>query len=491
MMNFNFDQIKEPFIKAKEAITDFINDFSFSSKSVGNETKSKAVAKEKKNSPASKLKIGNQTRYLAQSIIIEEADQSNITIWSMVIISSFILVLILWSAITEINESAVTYGQVMPSETKHTIQHFEGGIISKVNVKDGDLVKKGQKLVELASEATLSELEQTRSRQAALKLQIQRLRSFVFSDGKADFIIEDKYHTLLKNQKSILKFQIESKKTQEEILKKKILQRSAELEVLREQEKTLNEQLNFVEEELKMQSELLAKGLLSKIVFLQTRREISSLKGTLSELQGSISGALAAISESEAALLELDARLKDEALREMGQASSELAQIDQSIKRLEDKNNRLNVVATSDGIVKGLSVSTTGSVISPGQELLDIIPLSQRMIVESKIAPKDIGYVSVGQQVDVKFTSYDFSRFGTLTGTLKHISATTFTDEDGNYYYKGIIDLPKNYLGENSKKNIILPGMIVQADIIIGSKSLLRYILKPIYASLNSAFREK
>lgn len=143
------------------------------------------------------------------------------------------------------------------------------------------------------------------------------------------------------------------------------------------------------------------------------------------------------------------------------------------------------------GIVKGLKLHTVGGVVAPGEVLLEIVPMDEELIVETRISPYDIGHVQVNQPAKVKVIAYDFARYGAISGVLKSISASTFRDDDGVPFYKGIIDLDKNHLGDDPDTNLVLPGMTVQADINTGEKSILQYLLKPIYVSASQAFRER
>ena len=153
--------------------------------------------------------------------------------------------------------------------------------------------------------------------------------------------------------------------------------------------------------------------------------------------------------------------------------------------------NRLEVRAPTNGVVKGLEVNTIGGVIRPGSRLMEIVPSGGELFAEVKVSPNDIGHIKIGYPVIIKVTSYDFSRYGSIDGKVTGLSATTFTNEQGQSFYKGVISLGKNYVGNVEGRNVILPGMIVNVDIITGTKSLLAYFLKPIHKALNSAFSER
>jgi membrane fusion protein, adhesin transport system len=136
-------------------------------------------------------------------------------------------------------------------------------------------------------------------------------------------------------------------------------------------------------------------------------------------------------------------------------------------------------------------VHTVGGVIPPGAIITEIVPLDKELVVEAKIQPRDVGHVRIGQPVTVKVTTYDFSRYGGITGELKDVSASTFLDEQGEPYYKGIVELDRNYVGKDPMHNRVMPGMTVQADIKTGKKTLFSYLLKPVYSSVSTAFRER
>ena len=171
--------------------------------------------------------------------------------------------------------------------------------------------------------------------------------------------------------------------------------------------------------------------------------------------------------------------------------SSELAQVEQALANLTDRVERLDVRSPVRGIVTSLRTLTISSVIQPGEVLMEIVPIGDELVVEAKVSPNDIGHVEPGQSADVRVSSYDFSRFGAVSGTVRQISATTFVDEQLMPYYRAVIALDQDFVGDVDGVNPIIPGMTVQADIKTGSKSILDYLLRPVYRGLNSSFRER
>lgn len=175
---------------------------------------------------------------------------------------------------------------------------------------------------------------------------------------------------------------------------------------------------------------------------------------------------------------------------EIDKVKSEYVQIQSAIAKLEDRVNRSVIQSPAHGSVHGLQLHV-GNVIKPAETMLSIVPLDQTLVVEAKILTTDIGHIKVGDPVKVKIKTYDYTRYGVITGKVSSLSATTFSDDKNNTYYKGIITLDHNYVGKNPKLNQLQPGMTAEADINTGSKSLLRYLFKPIQAAISSSFHER
>lgn len=198
-----------------------------------------------------------------------------------------------------------------------------------------------------------------------------------------------------------------------------------------------------------------------------------------------------AIEESRSGLDELKSRLKNEALEEMGTITAELAEVEQSLVRSRDRVERLRIRSPVRGLVKDLKTKTLGGVVAPGGAITEIVPVDRELEVEARISPIDVGHVKIGQAAKVKVTTFDFARFGNIEGTVRSISATTFEDPDGVVYYKAQVKLARNYVGEDPTANILLPGMVTEIDFNTGERTLLRYLLRPVYRSLDAALTER
>jgi HlyD family secretion protein/adhesin transport system membrane fusion protein len=430
-------------------------------------------------------------RYLSHAVLLEEGGISVFVRSAMVMLSVGFLALIAWSATTEIKETAITFGQVMPTSAVNKIQHLEGGIIEQIMVRDGDLVERGQVLIRLKADGAQAELSQTETRLGNLQLEAERYRAL--AEGREpDFTtLMVQYPELAQNQDEIYRIQTELDANQSEILEVQIKERNAELAQLSEQETTLRKSVDLLSQEVTMRRSLYEQGLNSKVLFLNIQRELNEAQGNLSGVIAEKARARETIAEANLRLNELEKTQREEAITELGRLGGEIAQAREALRKLRDRVDRLEIIAPTRGYIKGLQFTTIGGVIAPAQVVMELVPVDDVLIAETRISTEDIGHVHLGQPVTVKVSAFDFIRYGGINGELVSISASTFVDEDGRPYYKGKVALEADAVGEGASAQKIIPGMTVQADIQTGERTLLQYLLKPVYVSLDQAFSER
>lgn len=432
-----------------------------------------------------------QTRYLAQAIQLEETSTAPLVRISLGLACLAVLLFVIWTGLTHLEEVATAEGQVVPTGLTMTVQHLEGGIIDSVLITEGELVGEGQPLVRMSAAASQSDLEQSLAREAALKIKAERLRAFV-EDRSPDFSFADKaYDHLVKDNTEIFKSQIESVRTGRAVLEAQIEQKNSELQLLKHEEANLQDQVNALAEELTMRQDLVAEKLVTRVQYLDTKREEARVRGELSRTIGQAITATKTVTEYEHRLSDLQSTSRKQAMEDMSTTIGELAQVQESIGRLKDRVTRLAVLAPAQGYVKGLTVHNPGAVVQPGGVVCEIVPVNRELKVEAKVSPRDVGFLKPGQKVKVKVLTYDFARYGSIPGVLENVSASSFLSERGDPYFKTLISLEKNYVGDDPSHLVIGPGMTVTAEIITGEKTLLQYMLKPIYTSLQQSFRER
>lgn len=432
-----------------------------------------------------------QLRILSQSAMLEEARTPYLIRTTMLIICLSFIAFVIWAGFAQITERSTATGKIVPSGYVQSIQHLEGGIVEKILTRDDARVSKGQILLQLRGEAVLSDFERVQTKLRLLELQAARLQSFLSGDRSVYDKVSSRYQELVSSQGRILESMIEAHEREKALIRQQIEQKKEQVQLLRQELSTAEKNLSIVQSSFATQSTLYNERLVAETTYLAVVREMNEQQGKVDSLKIKILQAKDLISEYEIRLQSTISSAKSQALQQLGTVESDLAETKELFEKLDQQVSRLAIRAPTEGIVKGLSIHTVGGVIAPGSQLMEIVPTTGELLAEIKISPNDIGHIKQGHPVIVKITSYDFSRYGAINGTIAGLSATTFTNDQGMSFYKGIVELEKRYVGSEAGKNIVLPGMIVNADIITGTKSLLEYFLKPIHKAINSAFTER
>ena len=433
----------------------------------------------------------NQLQYLSHSILLEEAGTPGLMRMTIAVILLLVVAFLGWASVAKISEVAVAPGAVVPETPVQRVQHLEGGIVAEVFVNEGDIVDAGQPLARLDPVQVQAELEQTQTRIAALRLQAERLRSFALDpDGTARPLVPD-VRGLGADQAMILDSQRRAVAQQRAVLERQVDQRRQELRTLADQEARVRRSLALLDQEQQMRTRLFEQGLNSRLNILDIERRTNETRGEASRMAGEQARVRQSIAEAEQRLTELTATAERDALAQMGTLTAELAQLDDLAVRLRDRLTRVMITAPMRAVVKGITVTTVGGVLAPGAELMQLVPIGDRLIVESRLNPRDVGVVREGQEALVKVSAYDYSRYGGVKGKVTQISPTTFLDERNLPYYRVRIELAQNYLGPVAGRNAILPGMTVQADLPTGEKTLMEYLFRPLYLATHEAFRER
>lgn len=432
-----------------------------------------------------------RARFIAQSIQLEESDAPGVVSIVIMTIAFLCLAIVVWAYVTPVNEVAVTQGEVVPTGHNHVVQHLEGGIIKEIHVNDGELVSKGDVLIRIAPTSSESDLQQIEARHAILNLQLIRLNA-ILNEKEPNFdAYSDEYADLVASEIDIYRAQLRSYMSQSSVAQTKIKQREEELLREKNKAKYLKLETDVLAQQAEMRKGLVDQGLGSRAEYLDRKVNLAETETQYQQTLSNILVANEAKKEAYQSRIDLENKFFESIKKDVGKVSGELVELDKNIIKLQDRVSRLDITAPVSGVVKGLAVNTIQSVIKPGQTIMEIVPDGNVLIVESKVTTSDIGHVNIGQQAEVKINSYDPHRFGTVMGKVMQISASTFLDEQHNPYFQASIALDKDYIGSSNNKYRIIPGMTVQADIKTGEKSVLDYLLKPIYRGFQNAFQER
>lgn len=434
--------------------------------------------------------LRQQTQYLSQAIQLEEAVNPAIVKTTMMTISFAIIGFTIWAGFTNINEVARTPGEIVPSGYHQLVQHLEGGIIGQIHIAEGQIVKKGDILLELDGEGAKQDLQRAIGRKTSLTLQEERLRSFIEGRSPDFSAFQADHPDLVKDQIGFSKDMVSAHRQEADIIRDQIQQKSRAIESYRGELRTAESNYNIAEKLFERRRELHERGYLSDTKFLEYQQNLNIILGDINQIKTRISIANAEQAEFKNRLKSQDSSYNNTLNERLDIVLSEKIQNEELIEKLKDRVSRLAIKAPIDGIIKGLDVNTIGGVIRPGDTLMEIVPTHKDLIVQVKIPPQHIAHIKLGQPVKVKLSSYDFSRYGLVEGKLDYISASTFSAENGDRYYQGRILMEHQYVGKN-QTNVISPGMTVMAEIITGKKTILQYLLKPIHNSLKTAFSER
>ncbi len=432
-----------------------------------------------------------RARFLAQAIQLEEQGVSSV-IKAAIYFSLFLFVaIIIWSAVTTVNEVTIAKGEVVPTGQINDIQHLEGGIVSEIVVRNGDQVKPGDSLIRFALPVSQADYEQLQVRKASLSLKLERIRA-VEESRKPDFAdTGEHYPNLAAKEMASYYAQIASVASELEVLKAQTSQRKSELNRQKNQVKALKKEIGLLQKQVDMREKLAAKHVVSQTDLLVNKSRLASTESQLKSVEDGIAGASMALEEAKNRRQEIFDKHKKENEFEVAEVAGKLAEVEKSMVRAADRVNRLDLFAPIAGIIQGISITGTNAVVQPGNVILQIVPVDGDVIIEARVVPEDIGHISVGQYAEVKIDSYDTSKYGFVAGKVKQISPSTYLDEKMNPYYLVQIELEKNYVGDNPERMKVIPGMTVKVNIITGTKTILDYLLKPVSRGFKNAFRER
>lgn len=429
--------------------------------------------------------------HLSQAILLEETGVPMIVRLVILTICLIVVAFAAWAWQTRIDEMAIAQGQVMPAGHLKKVESRHGGVVAQIKVREGDQVSAGQVLVILDPTMSRITLEQNQIQEAALLVRKARLEALI--DGaQPDFTgVGERFADLKAQQARLYRQSCESMTINRDILTNQIKRYRAELKNLKNSEKLIEEQFRLVQEELKSYQALFSKELVSKSSFFSVKRLFLQVQDSLLQIPITRSQLIERLAESENRLVKLEKEAKEKWMTQLVKTQEELAQIREVLRRDQAQVFEREIRATENGLVHNFQLSTIGEVVEPGETILEIVPKGADLVIEARLSARDIGHLRVGQPVTIKFTAYDYARYGGVTGKLMEISPSAFTGPNGSTYYKGLTSIDRDYVGTTAGQNHIKPGMTVQVEIKTGNKTLIEYLMKPIYLSLIRSFRER
>nr|WP_253073828.1 HlyD family type I secretion periplasmic adaptor subunit [Kosakonia sp. MUSA4] len=425
-----------------------------------------------------------------QAVIDDSPRVMRITLWA---IFAFFICMFLWSALADIDEVTRGEGRAIPSARLQKIQNLEGGIVAQVYVRDGDIVNAGAPLIRLDDTRFRSNAEETGADRLALQARVERLTAQTNGDTTLTLSPD-----IIKGAPDIAKGEMElfttiNNRVNSTIagLNEQLVQKKQELLDMQTKAEQYRKSLQLLQQEISLSVPLISKGAISRVEVLRLQRTEVDTRGQLDTTTVAIPGAVAAVKEIESKIKETLDNTRSDALTQLNQARTDLSKAEATGKAIEDRVNRTMVVSPVRGIVQQVMVNTIGGVIQPGNDMVEIVPLDDTLLIEAKIRPQDIAFIHPGQEAMVKFSAYDYTIYGGLPAKLVQISPDTVTDKDGNSFYVIRLRTDKNHLGTDNKPLLIIPGMVASVDIITGKRTILQYLLKPLLRARADALHER
>lgn len=431
-----------------------------------------------------------------------------LTIWALTALAFTFLI---WAYFAELDQVTTGMGKVIPSSQIQVIQSLDGGILQDMYVQEGLIVTKGQPLARIDATRFQSDFAQQEQEVNSLLTNVIRLKtelnSITISSIGTDWreqvkilpqalvfpqLLETNEPELTKRQREEYLGRIDNLSNQLEIQARQIQQRNQEIQELASKIRTLTTSFQLVSRELELTRPLADKGIVPEVELLKLQRVVNDIQGELSSLRLLRPKVKSTMDEAILKRRESVLIFAADTRAQLNEMQTKLSRMNEAQVGAQDKVSKAEIVSPVNGTIKSVHINTLGGVVQPGVDIIEIVPSEDKLLIETKIVPKDIAFLHPGLPAIVKVTAYDFTRYGGLNGVVEHISADTTQDEEGNSFYIVKVRTEFSSLTKDDGTEMpIIPGMLTSVDVITGQRSVLEYILNPILRAKDTALRER
>ena len=388
-------------------------------------------------------------------------------------------IFLLWAMLAQVDEVTAGQGKVIPSSKVQIIQSAEPATIAELLVRSGQQVKKGQLLARLDSPQSRSILAETQALQArSARLQAEG------GTGSGGALAGDEAQ-LSAVRRNALGSRVSALRSSAEQRRREAAEANATIA-------SLSSSLALAQKQVAMLEPLAAKNIVPQTELIDTRREVIDLQGRIAAAREQAGRANAAVSEALSQASEAQFTFRQDALNEASQVNQKIAVNEQSLSGARGSPGRMELRSPVDGVVNDVQVTTIGGFVQAGEKVMEVVPMGDKLLVETRVKPSDIAFIKVGDKALVKVTAYDFSTYGGLDGRVVQVSADSIYDEvERQAYFNVIVETDRAYLIAAGRRLPIAPGMMTDTQIITGRKSVLTYLLKPVLKARSDALRER
>ena len=399
-----------------------------------------------------KQALGEDVAFMADlraAMIVESTPK---TTWALYLMLIVVVSVIVWASIARVDEVTRAEARVVPEGREQVIASLEGGILRELHVREGMMVHEGQELAQLDPTRFEAQQNEGEAKRLAILGTIARLNAEAF--GRPLVFPKD-----VQQVASIVEGETDAYNARKRALEEAIA--------------TTRRNVALLMKELGVAEAMSAKGLMSEVEVMRVRRQVNDLQLANAERVN---------------------KFREQASIDLVRAQTELAMIEEQLEGRADILRRTVLTSPVRGLVKNIRITTVGGVVGPGAPIMEIVPISSRVLIEARVKPKDIGFVRVGQKAEMKLASYDYTTYGGLKGKIDYISPDALGDADkassGQTYYRVIVRADRNTLKTKGKPLSVLPGMTGTVEVRTGERSVLSFVLRPMLKS-REAFRER
>ena len=433
----------------------------------------------------------NSTIYLESTLeqarLIEEHNQRAQRLNTVCIVS--LIVLLIWSAIATVPQSAQGIAQVVPSKRLQIVQAVDGGILTDILVSEGDVVKVGQTIAQIDTTRFTSSLNEQMAVEASLRLREARLNALLNNEEfSPEETLRTKFPEIFQEELTLLESIRQEWQAQTQVYTQQMTQRQREKEEADSRAAAAQSAVSLLQQELNQMKPLLKTGAVSPVEILRIENKLVQSNGDLEASAAQSRRLASAIQEAGQKIQETQLQLQNKARAELSEVKGKLASLTQNKVELKDRVQQATLKSPVSGYIQRVLYSTKGAVVPPGQEVVEIIPSDDLLVFETRITPRDIGFIRPNQTATVRVTAYEYSQFGSLVGKVESISPDSLENEEGDRFYKVKVIVDKQSV--NSEIELI-PGMVAEVSIRTQDRTILSYLTKPITRGLRNALNER
>ena len=400
-----------------------------------------------------------------------------------------VVVMIVWATFAEVDIVTRGQGKVIPSRQVQILGSQDGGVITEILVREGDLVQQGELLLKLDQTRSQSSLGENMAERSGLIVRAARLRAMV--DGQPfepSQVMLTETADIVYQEQQLYDSRLEELEVQKGIARQQLKQRREELRELGVRRGQLGRELELATEELSRTTPMIESGAVSPVEVLRLQREVNKAEGELKQTRAQLSRISASISEAEGKLAGVDLEFSNGVREQLADTVNRINALTEAGAGLSDRVRQTNLLSPVTGTIKQLLYNTVGGIVLPGRDIVELIPADDSLLVEVRVRPQDIAFMAPGQVANVKVTAYDFVVYGGLEGKVEQIGADTVLDEEGNAFYEVSVRTTTVAFGKDQP---IIPGMTVEVDILTGKKTIMAYLMKPVLRAQQRSLSER